>query len=170
MDTFHSHCKDGTDGSRDFRAVSGLPMLVLLAVTSLQIFWSTSLDSLPAIPLVCFAASFFIASSRPYKKTTINVVVSFMFGLTALYLTVISHTFTEHKHVKALIFLLLICILVPHLVLISYISYKFFSRSNNCVCHLFEVICSKTLARFFNDKSSERNHYDSEREDSSLLT
>ena len=169
MDTFHGHCKDGTDRSRDFRAVSGLPMLVLLAVTSLQIFWSTSLDSLPAIPLVCFAVSFFIASARPYKKTTINVVVSFMFGLTAFYLTVISHTFAEHKHVKALIFLLLTCILVPHLVLISYISYKLFSRSNNCVWHLFEIICSKTLARFFNDKSSERNHYDSEREDSSLL-
>ena len=169
MDTFHGHCKDGTDRSRDFRAVSGLPMLVLLAVTSLQIFWSTSLDSLPAIPLVCFAASFFIASARPYKKTTINVVVSFMFGLTAFYLTVISHTFAEHKHVKALIFLLLTCILVPHLVLISYISYKLFSRSNNCGWHLFEIICSKTLARFFNDKSSERNHYDSEREDSSLL-
>ena len=169
MDTFHGHCKDGTDGSRDFRAVSGLPMLVLLAVTSLQIFQSTSLDSLPAIPLLCFAASFFIASARPYKKTTINVVVSFMFGLTAFYLTVISHTFAEHKHVKALIFLLLICILVPHLVLISYISYKLLSRSNNCVCHFFQAIHSKPLSRFFNDKSSEHNHYDSVHEDSSLL-
>ena len=112
---------------------------------------------------------FFIASARPYKKTTINVVVSFMFGLTAFYLTVISHTFAEHKHIKVLIFILLICILVPHLVLISYISYKLLSRSNNCVCHIFQTIHSKPLSRFFNDKSSEHNHYDSEHEDSSLL-
>ena len=124
IDTFHGHCKDGTDGSRDFRAVSGLHIFVLLAVTSFEITWNTLLDSQPVIPLVCFAASIFIALIRPYKKSSANVVTSIMFGLTAFYLTVISHTFAEHKHVKALIFFLLTCMLAPHLVLIGYIIYK----------------------------------------------
>ena len=30
MDTFQGHCKDGTDGARDFRAVSGLNILFYL--------------------------------------------------------------------------------------------------------------------------------------------
>ena len=30
MDTFHGHCKDGTDGARDFRDVSGLNILYYL--------------------------------------------------------------------------------------------------------------------------------------------
>ena len=124
IDTFHGHCKDGTDGSRDFRAVSGLHIFVLLAVTSFEITWNTSLDSQPVIPLVCFAASIFIALIRPYKKSSANVVTSIMFGLTAFYLTVISHTFAEHKHVKALIFFLLTCVLAPHLILIGYIIYQ----------------------------------------------
>ena len=124
IDTFHGHCKDGTDGTRDFRAVSGIHMFVLLAVTSLQIFWQTALDSQPVIPLMCFAASIFIALIRPYKKSSANVVTSIMFGLTAFYLTVISHTFAEHKHVKALIFFLLTCVLAPHLILIGYIIYQ----------------------------------------------
>ena len=83
-----------------------------------------NINSQPAIPLICSATSFFIALVRPYKKTNGNVISSIMFGLTAFYLTVISHMFAQHKHVKALIFFLLTCVLAPHLVLIGYIIFK----------------------------------------------
>ena len=164
MDTFHGHCKDGTDGARDFRAVSGLNIFVLLAVTFLQICWNTTLDSQPAIPLICSATSFFIALVRPYKKTNANVVASIMFGLTAFYLTVINHTFAEHKHVKVLIFFLLTCMLAPHIVLFGYIIFKGFLISNFINVLFYEV---KTSTSCFNRKSV--NSFDSEHEDSQLL-
>ena len=146
LDTFHGHCKDGTDGTRDFRAVSGLHMFVLLAVTSFQIFWSTTLDSMPAIPLVCFATSIFIALARPYKRTPDNAVSSILFGLIAFYLTVISHTFAQHKHVVGVIFILLTCVLAPHLILIGYVFYKHIIIFNNVHC-LIKAICSNGILR-----------------------
>ena len=152
----------GTDGARDFRAVSCLNIFVLFAVTFLQICWNTTLDSQPAIPLICSATSFFYSFGSSIHA---NVVASIMFGLTAFYLTVISHTFADHKHVKVLIFFFLTCVLIPHLVLIGYIIFEVFLKRNNFVNVLFNKAKPSTFC--FNCKSL--NSFDPEHEDSQLL-
>ena len=124
VDTFNGCYKDGTDGTRDYRAVSGYILATCLLLPSLKILFTlqqldTYIASVYHTLFIVFTVLF--AAMRPYKHTAANVSGVAMLAAMALLMFSIQ-LFLSHKKVA---FIMMTVILgLPHCVFYSYLVYQ----------------------------------------------
>ena len=125
VESFQGQYKDGTNGTRDFRMVSAL--LLILRILILASFHNYSLWVLAGRRIVVMCAICFYAVVRPYKRNfgnNVDVLILASLGTSALLLLL---AFYFHLTASAAFYLCLVIVLllgVPHLVLILYICSK----------------------------------------------
>ena len=130
LDLFQGHFKDGTSGTRDFRALSGL--YIILEATIAWSFFSTEdrrLDPGHAqhyLTAVLFLTVMVFSTLRPYKKewdnhlTVFNLVL--MQTVTFGFMSILE--VQSPGSIQSTFVILNIIVLVPHIVLYSYAVYK----------------------------------------------
>ena len=130
LDLFQGHFKNGTSGTRDFRALSGL--YIILEVTIAWSFFSQEnrqLDPIHAqhyLTAVLFLSVMVFSTLRPYKKkwdnhlTVFNLVL--MQTVTFGFITILE--VQSSGNLQTTFVTLNIIVLVPHSVLYSYAVYK----------------------------------------------
>ena len=138
IDTFQGHYKDGTNGTRDYRAVSSVHLLTLFLIIWVCIGHNRRALLLEYVQPGFMAVSLFYSIARPCKQYYANIIQSLLYALTALVMLLISSV-KSHNHIFRifLIFLsMLLCLLIPHIVLGSYVFYKIISKTRpNCIYH-----------------------------------
>ena len=151
VDTFNGCYKDGTDGTRDYRAVSGYVLAICLLLPLLQILMTL-------LHLVSFITSVYItlfivftvlcAAIKPYKHTAANSSGVALLATTAL-LFFSFQLFLSHKKV-ALIMLFMI-VGLPHCVFYSYLVYQLWKLvKQRCLYIWQEREHNQLLCRFSN--------------------
>ena len=130
LDLFQGHFKNGTSGTRDFRALSGL--YIILEVTIAWSFFSKEnrhLDPIHAqhyLTAVLFLSVMVFSTLRPYKKkwdnhlTVFNLVL--MQTVTFGFITILE--VQSSGSIQSTFVILNVIVLVPHIVLYSYAVYK----------------------------------------------
>ncbi len=83
VDLFQGHYKDGTDGGRDWRWISGVYFVVRITILAVRISVSRY-ESYPAIIIVLGVVALLIAILRPYKVVSYSYLDSTVFALLAL--------------------------------------------------------------------------------------
>ena len=131
LDMFQGHFKDGTDGSRDYRALSGI--YIILQVCIAMVFASTSskiggpeLDDY-YLPTALFLTAILFSFTHPYKKKWNNYLTVINFILILIIVsgfTLIPWGIDPGPEYKRNILILNIILIVPHIVLYSYAVYK----------------------------------------------
>ena len=120
--------KDGVNGTKDFRSLAGLYLVVRIALMT-----SGDGDTHRSFALAWFlrailtiATSLFIATVRPYKRNYMNVLESLMLallGLVSLLMLAYQYLLPSETHLLLLPYLITTLISIPQLVLILYILY-----------------------------------------------
>ena len=126
MESFQGQYKDGTNGTRDFRTVSAL--FLILGISTLASFsnhhFSFGISGLQCVLFILVLC--FYAVARPYKLIFSNNVDILILALLEIFLFTI-HSETYHPGSKFAYYALPATTLllgVPHIVLISYICHK----------------------------------------------
>ena len=128
IDTFQGHYKDGTNGTRDYRAASSIPLLLMSLIVAVCTGTTTRSLLLVYVQPGFVTVSLFYALARPCKQNYANILQSLLYALTALVMILIS-SMKSHVHVFLSLLSMLLCLLTPHIVLICYIFYKIISRT-----------------------------------------
>ena len=124
VDTFNGCYKDGTDGTRDYRAVSGYILATCLLFPSLKIWFTLQhlehfIISVSITLFIVFTVLF--AAMRPYKHSAANISGVALLAAMALLMFSIQ-LFLSDKKVG---FIMLTVILgLPHCVFYSYLVYQ----------------------------------------------
>ena len=126
VDTYHGCLKDGTNGTRDYRAVSAV--YLVLRVSILYLYVRQTEESSNGLTLIIYGILFYLISLllavfKPYKADYMNYCESallFLLGCAALVLFLWFFYPSHSNHVATL--LALIC-LVPQLCLVGYIVF-----------------------------------------------
>ena len=134
---FQGHFKDGTDGSRDYRALSGIYIILQVLIT--MVFLSTfnriggpELDHY-LLPTVLFLTAILFSNTHPYKRKWNNYLTVVNFILMLIIVSgfiLIPWAIDEHIGIgpdleyKHNIYILNIILILPHIVLYSYAVYK----------------------------------------------
>ena len=160
VDTFHGCCKDGTNGTRDCRAVSGCILAICAFFPAMQIMvvaFRHSKQFLPSTAFIIFYISLTVACAllRPYKSKMANIS-----GVTlpALWASVIALGITTNT-TRDIIIVDMISYLIlslPHCVFYGYIVYRLMvllkRYHNRCKTRKMEdsvdeqPSCSQTIA------------------------
>ena len=124
VDTFNGCYKDGTDGTRDYRAVSGYILATCLLLPSLQIMITlqqldTYIPSVYHILFIVFTVLF--AAMRPYKHSAANV--SGVALLAAMALVFFSFQLFR-SHSRFSLIMISVTLGLPHCVFYSYLVYQ----------------------------------------------
>ena len=129
VDTFHGCYKDGTNGTRDYRAVSGYILVIWIFIPALFITVRTLAkinEPLPGVTFIILHTALTVACAllKPYKHRTANISGV---ALPAIYVIATSLTFlatnNAENNAKGLILLFLVLSL-PHWVFYGYIVYR----------------------------------------------
>jgi len=113
------------DGTKDFRPLAGLYLVVRIALTTVGYIEYHSLRSLLRI-IITMAASMFIATARPYyKKSHMKILESLMLALIGLLsLLILAYQYLLPSETYLLQpYLIITFASIPQLVLILYILY-----------------------------------------------
>ena len=123
-DTFNSCYKDGTDGTRDYRAVSGYILAIWLIIPSAQIVMTLHHIE-PFIPSVCITLFIVLtvlcAAMRPYKYTAANISGVALLAILVL-LAFSFQLFLSHN--KFALIMMIVILGLPHCVFYSYLVYQ----------------------------------------------
>ena len=133
LDMFQGHFKDGTDGSCDYRALSGIYIILQVLIT--MVFSSTfSRIGAPEVehyflPTVLFLTAILFSNTHPYKikwnnyLTVINFILMLII-VSGFILIPMGINIESDLGYKRNILILNIILIVPHIVLYSYALYK----------------------------------------------
>ena len=129
IDTFQGHYKDGTNGTRDYRAASTIHLLVIFVIICACAGRHRRYFILDYIQFGSVVVSLFYSLARPCKKKYANIIQSLLYALTAFVIFMITSAHS-HKHTAVFLHFLLVflCLLTPHIVLSIYVIYKVFKR------------------------------------------
>ena len=130
IDTFQGHYKDGTNGTRDYRAASSIHLLVISLIIWICAGHNRRPLILEYVQPIFVPVSLFYALARPCKQEHANIIQSLLFALTALVLFIISSV-KSYIHTFYLFLLMLLCMLTPHILLVGYIIYKIIRRAGH---------------------------------------
>ena len=129
VDTYQGCIKDGTNGTRDYRAVSAVYLILRVFLTIAYIEF-TILDNDGVLLLLCgilfMLLSLLVAIFKPYKEEYMNyceLVMLFLIGIAAVLTYHWLATSTPHN---ALASILVIIMLLPHIALASYMGFVTF--------------------------------------------
>ena len=142
IDTFQGHYKDGTNGTRDYRAASSIHLLVIFLIIFVCAGRNRRSFILDYIQSSFVAVSLFYSLARPCKKNYANITQSLLYALTAFVMFMITSA-NSHKHVAVFLhfLLMLLCLLTPHILLASYVIYKIFKSIGIDSSHLQKLLC-----------------------------
>ena len=124
VDTFNSCYKDGTDGTRDYRAVSGYILATCLLLPSIQILFTLQqlapfITSVYITLFIVFTVLF--AAMRPYKHSAANVSgVALLAAMTLLFFSL--QLFLSHNRFSLI--MIFVILGLPHCVFYSYLVYQ----------------------------------------------
>ena len=140
IDTFQGHYKDGTNGTRDYRAASGIHLVVLFLMTCTGIAFESRLHMTDIAQPTLMTVSLFYALARPCTQKYANIIQSLLHVLTALVMLIISYTkVTDHYHMLYFLVMFL-CLLTPHVALGSFVIYRVTKRIGvdyHCLGNIF---------------------------------
>ena len=138
VETFQGYYKDGSDGKRDFRALSGAHFIVLLLISSGCISDRIRVGLLLIVQPILVSVSLLYAIARPCKEHSANIIQSLLLALTAFILQ-LAYFATVHVHTYFILFVLLLCLLAPHIALYGYAAYRIIKpiyRRLCCYCSI----------------------------------
>ena len=154
IETIQGYYKDGTDGTLDYRAMSGLHLIILVFIVCLGLSVQTRLQYLHLMQALLGAYSLIFALVRPYKNTSSNIIHSLLSALSVLVLLIVNPFMVAHQKSSFLVTILFLCLLLPHAVLIAVVMYKaakrlgclspecYFKIFQNKFCYYFHnIIC-----------------------------
>ena len=135
VESFQGQYKDGTNGTRDFRMVSAL--FLILRILILASFHNYSLWVLAGRRITLICAICFYAIVRPYKMNIGNsvdvlILASLSTSVLLLLLACYFHLTAPAAFYHSLVVVLLLG--VPHMVLILYICYKLVNKLGITEC------------------------------------
>ena len=131
IDTFQGHYKDGTNGTRDYRCVSAVQLILLCLIVSFRIdIFTNRYTTLPA-RVICIVGSLLFAIARPCKRKYANILQCLLMALTALaLLTLLPYNSSQRPQTAYnSLLIMLICMLIPHIVFGGFIIYKIGHRA-----------------------------------------
>ena len=128
IDTFQGHYKDGTNGTRDYRAASSIHLLVIFVVIVVSFGHQMKTHFLEYVQPGFMIMSLFYALVRPCKQEYANVIQSLLYASTAFVVYIVSSVIF-HKRKFDTIFMMLLYLLTAHVVLCFYAIYKVIRRS-----------------------------------------
>ena len=142
VETFHGTFKDGLNGTRDYRVLPALALIIVMVTTVFESFGSVSNNGYSMLyfnMVLLVLTSFLIAYARPCKSFLTNLSLSFhmMWVTTAVVILV---CWMENMNIGSLFLAKLIAgiALVPHIPMISWAIYKFL-HNIRCVRQNFAV-------------------------------
>ena len=142
IDTFQGHYKDGTNGTRDYRAASSIHLLIIFVVIVVNFGDQMKIHFLEYIQPGFMIMSLFYALVRPCKQEYANVIQSLFYALIAFVVYVVSSA-KFHKHAFHNFLMMLLCLLTPHAGLCIYAIYKIIKRSGFNLSFLRRVLCKR---------------------------
>ena len=125
LESFQGQYKNGTNGTRDFRMVSAL--LLILRILILVSFHNYSLWILAGRRIIIICAICFYAVVRPYKRNignNVDVLIIASLGTSALLLLLVFYFRLTAPAAFYHCLLIVLLLGVPHMVLILYICSK----------------------------------------------
>ena len=140
VETFQGYYKDGSDGKRDFRALSGAHFIILLLISSGCISFKIRVGLLPVVQLILVSVSLLYAIARPCKEHSANIIQSLLLALTAFILQ-LAYFATVNVQTYFILSVLLLCLLAPHIALYGYATYRIIKSihrrlSQCCYCSI----------------------------------
>ena len=135
VDAFQGHYQDGTNGTRDYRAMASL-QFISRAVLNYG-YWKSDIDShmkYEIISLICL--SFFYTCFQPCKKKFMNNIEGFLYGFAAILCSLLG-TFRDANNIvhKITMYSILLLILFPSIILILF----FIKRLVDMTLHLESI-------------------------------
>ena len=129
VDKFQHCYRDGLDGGRDMRSFSGLyfllRMAIVLVVTLIDSIPRTSVDESWFLQETIFSfTALFIALCRPYKKTYMNVLDTFLLSL----LATLCHLMSSNSFAHYLVFIHVL-ILLPFVIFVLLLAIRQICRT-----------------------------------------
>ena len=154
LDTFQGHYKDGTNGTRDYRAMAGL-QLVCRVIILMAHGWHESNEQ--RIILITYKNSFLIIISmsyfifQPCKKNYMNTIEGSLYSIAAIVSNLLFYLLdSNHPGNVFNIYLVLFLIFVPSLVVLALFIYSLLIKIPFCKSHI-------TLLNEYLLKLQERN-------------
>ena len=136
VESFQGQYKDGTNGTRDFRVVSALLLILrilIIAVSLLSHYYPTS--GSPALQCVLFAsASCFYAVVRPYKSNFSNNIDILVLVLLEMMSFSIIFVALHHENATFTVLVALLLLGVPHMSLMFYSFYGLAKKAGITQC------------------------------------
>ena len=158
VDTYQGCLKDGSNGTRDYRSVSALYLILRFSLLCIYIRDTEILrtgSSIIIFGLVFIVISIFMISLKPYKSDLANYgeFASFFFlGTTAIFL----YIWLIFPHDKYIVIMIIIGLL-PHCIIFLHMVYWVFKRYNRQAM----LVWIKKHKNFV-DTSDDRNNYDND--------
>ena len=125
VEKFQGCYKDGVDGSKDYRSLAGLYLVIRIALLATGGYYTSYVMGWLLGATIIIAASLLIAIARPYKGDYMNVLESLMLallGLVSLLILAYLYLFPSGENLL-LPYLIITFVSIPQLVLILYILY-----------------------------------------------
>ena len=149
VESFQGQYKDGTNGTRDFRMVSALFLIIRMLAMAMFIMSISHFDNhtlrVPAGPecALFIVASSFYAVMRPYKlniRNNVDYLILTLLEIVSFELYSEGHHAT--KPFSEYVFATVLLLLIPHMVLIFYICYVLAKKSGitQCLKIRYEVL------------------------------
>ena len=138
VETFQGYYKDGSDGKRDFRALSGAHFIILLFISSGCSSDRIREGLLPVVQLILVSVSLLYAIARPCKEHSANIIQSLLLALTAFILQ-LAYFATVHVHTYFILFVLLLCLLALHIALYGYATYRIIKPIHRRLCCYYSI-------------------------------
>ena len=131
VETFHGSFKDGTNGTRDYRSLSGWLIILCgwfpLLLYSIVMIVSDNFLIASYTMVICFCAvAFLCILGQPYKETLANHLTAALLGNLSLLAAIGTHD-TKSAEVLMAIFML-----VPHSILWGYVSWRLIKIAAPC--------------------------------------
>ena len=124
VDTFNGCYKDGTDGTRDYRAVSGYILALCILLPSLEIIMAlrNMITFLPSLYITLFIIlAILFAAMRPYRHTAANISLVALLAIMAL----LNYYFQQiNSHNRFSLIVISVTLGLPHCVFYSYLVYQ----------------------------------------------
>ena len=145
VETFHGTFKDGLNGTRDYRILAAMTLIIAMLCTMLASFadvFSVYVTASYVIFLVL--SSFLVAYARPCKSFRTNLSLSFHMMWTAIAGVIFTYWMGNVTIRTSHLVILLACTVpIPHILMISWVVYKLLC---NIRCFRRGLVALKTRA------------------------
>ena len=152
VDAFQGHYKDGTNGTRDYRAMASSQFIIRVILAYNYLIHQTNAEiQINLISLICMSICYLVF--QPYKKKYMNITEGLLYCLAAILTTIVAMSSirpcTDHFIVT---YLMLLLVLLPSVV----VMFAFLRRLIIMVLHLEctnnSILCTYLKTHLFKMK------------------